>query len=71
MRTNLRLFSIFVCVFAATTPAGLLASYWNLPIFSQASSDPSLADKTVFKTLVRLGPPFNKMGKAFVELFQR
>ncbi|KAL5004738.1 hypothetical protein ScPMuIL_018194 [Solemya velum] len=37
--------------------------------FSHASSDPSLADKTVYKTLVRLGPPFNKLGKALVELF--
>lgn len=48
----------------------MLASYWNIPIFSQASSDPSLADKNTFTTLVRLGPPFNKMGKAFVELFR-
>ncbi|KAL4227619.1 Nitrogen permease reactivator protein [Mactra antiquata] len=55
---------------ASTTPTGLLASYWNLPMFSQASSDPSLADKSVYTTLVRLGPPFNKMGKAFVELFR-
>ena len=37
-------------------------------MFSQASTDPSLEDKSVYKTLVRLGPPFNKMGKAFVEL---
>lgn len=55
---------------SATTPSGLLASFWNLPIFSQASSDPSLADKSIYKTLVRLGPPFNKMGRAFVELFK-
>ena len=39
-------------------------------MYSQASSDPSLADKSVYKTLVRLGPPFNKMGKALVEMFQ-
>lgn len=38
-------------------------------MFSQASTDPLLADKSVYKTLVRLGPPFNKMGKAFVEIF--
>ena len=55
---------------SATTPTGLLASYWNLPMYSQASSDPNLADKNVFKTLVRLGPPFNKMGKALVEMFK-
>jgi hypothetical protein len=39
-------------------------------MFSQASTDPALEDKSVYKTLVRLGPPFNKMGKAFVELFK-
>ena len=57
--------------FAATTPVALLASYWNLPIFSQASTDPVLEDKSVFKTLVRLGPPFNKMGSALVGFYQK
>ncbi|XP_041368120.1 atrial natriuretic peptide receptor 1-like [Gigantopelta aegis] len=40
-----------------------------MPIFSQASSDPSLSNKKTYNTLVRLGPPFNRMGNAFVELF--
>ena len=39
-------------------------------MYSQAASDPFLADKSIYKTLVRLGPPFNKMGKALVEMFQ-
>ena len=39
-------------------------------MFSQAASDPSLADKNIYTTLVRLGPPFNKMGKALVEMFK-
>ncbi|XP_076466013.1 atrial natriuretic peptide receptor 3-like [Babylonia areolata] len=55
---------------SATTPAALLASYWNLPMFTPASSDPSLADKTTFRTLVRLGPPFNTMGSALVHIFR-
>ncbi|XP_055956148.1 atrial natriuretic peptide receptor 1-like [Patella vulgata] len=38
-------------------------------MFSQASSDPSLADKSVYKTLIRLGPPFNRLGQALVEIF--
>ncbi|XP_060074687.1 atrial natriuretic peptide receptor 1-like [Ylistrum balloti] len=55
---------------SSTEPVGLLASFWNFPILSQASSDPGLADKSVYKTLVRLGPPFNKLGNAMVELFE-
>ncbi|XP_069136802.1 atrial natriuretic peptide receptor 1-like [Argopecten irradians] len=54
---------------SSTEPVGLLASFWNFPILSQASSDPILADKSVFKTLVRLGPPFNKLGNAMAEFF--
>ncbi|KAK3096856.1 hypothetical protein FSP39_004017 [Pinctada imbricata] len=54
----------------ATQPVGQLASFWNFPIFSQASSDPVLEDKTTYKTLIRLGPPFNKLGRAFVEIFK-
>lgn len=52
------------------TPAGLLGSYWNLPVFSQASTQSSLSDKSVYSTLVRIGPVFAKMGGAVVELFR-
>ncbi|KAL8597813.1 hypothetical protein ACOMHN_004928 [Nucella lapillus] len=55
---------------SSTSPAALLASYWNLPMFTPASSDPSLADKHTFTTLVRLGPPFNTMGAALVYIFR-
>ncbi|XP_033750419.1 LOW QUALITY PROTEIN: atrial natriuretic peptide receptor 1-like [Pecten maximus] len=55
---------------SSTEPVGLLASFWNFPILSQASSDPILADKSVYKTLVRLGPPFNKLGNAMVEFLE-
>ena len=57
-------------IISATIPTGLLAAVWNMPMFSQASTDPTLEDKGVYKTLIRLGPPFNKLGSAFVELFR-
>ncbi|XP_064609278.1 receptor-type guanylate cyclase gcy-28-like [Liolophura sinensis] len=54
----------------ATKPSGLLASFWNLPMFSPASTDPILGDKATYRTLVRLGPPFNKLGLALVEVLR-
>lgn len=48
---------------------GLLGTFWNIPVFSHGPSEPSLADKTIYKTLVRLGPPFNKLGRALVKIF--
>ena len=38
-------------------------------MFSQASTDPLLSNKKDYTTLVRIGPPFSKMGCAVVELF--
>ncbi|CAH1801680.1 unnamed protein product [Owenia fusiformis] len=54
----------------AAIPVGHLAAFWNLPLFAHASSDPMLADKERFNTVVRVLPPYNKMGSAFVELFK-
>ncbi|KAK2186746.1 hypothetical protein NP493_190g03005 [Ridgeia piscesae] len=64
--------SMFVSTrrFITTKPAALLASFWNLPIFSQASSDPALIDKSIYTTLVRMGPPFNKLSYAIIDLFK-
>lgn len=56
---------------SATEPAALLAAFWNMPMFSQASSDPVFMDKSLYKTLIRLGPPFNKMGLALVHIFRQ
>ena len=52
----------------ATKVAGYLAAYWNMPMFSYASTDPILSDKNVFTTLVRTSPPFTKMGNAIIEV---
>ncbi len=56
---------------SATIPTGYLASFWNLPMFTPASTDPALRNKRTYSTLVRLGPPFSKMGAAIVEVFQK
>ena len=39
-------------------------------MFTQASTDPTLSDKKTYSTLVRVGPPFTKMGAAIGEIFQ-
>ena len=38
-------------------------------MFTPASTDPTLSDKSIYSTLVRMGPPFNKMGAAVTEIF--
>lgn len=55
-------------LFSATKAAGLLASYWNLPMFTHGSTDPLLTDKKTFNTLVRMAPNFSKMGAAVAEV---
>ncbi|ELU09641.1 hypothetical protein CAPTEDRAFT_202251 [Capitella teleta] len=54
----------------STISAGLLASFWNMPMFSPASTDPMLSDKVKYSTLVRTSPAFFKMGAAILELFE-
>ncbi|CAH1773110.1 unnamed protein product [Owenia fusiformis] len=54
----------------AAVPVGHLASFWNIPMFGHASTDPVLSNKRLFTTLLRLLPPYNKMGSAFVEIFK-
>ena len=56
--------------YSATKSAGLLASFWNMPMFTQASTDPALSDKSIFTTLVRLGPTFSKMGAAVLKIIR-
>ncbi|KAL5016657.1 hypothetical protein ScPMuIL_006246 [Solemya velum] len=50
-------------------PVGYLTAYWNLPHISWLSSDPVFADKSRFRTLVRTFGSLDKIGKAFVALF--
>lgn len=54
---------------SATISAGLLASFWDMPMFSPASTDPELSDKSKYSTLVRTSPAFSKMGAAILEIF--
>lgn len=52
---------------AALLSAGLLASYWNVPIFAHAAAGDALSNKTVYNTLIRLGATQTEMGKAVAE----
>ena len=62
---------IFIWNISATKPTGLLASFWNVPIFTPGSTDPLLSDKAIYTTLVRMAPAFSKMGAAIVEIFEK
>ena len=53
----------------AATPVGYLCTFWNMPMFSWASTDPFLSDKKLYRTLVRIAPPFSKMGNAIYNAF--
>ena len=54
----------------AAINAGKLLSYWNLPHFSYSSTDPELADKTIYSTMVRTVSPFNNLADALVHVYQ-
>ncbi|KAL3858493.1 hypothetical protein ACJMK2_013081, partial [Sinanodonta woodiana] len=54
-----------------SVPVGHLATFWNIPQISWASTTPELTDKSTFKTFVRTLGPFTKIGIAFVGLFTR
>ncbi|XP_064612574.1 atrial natriuretic peptide receptor 1-like [Liolophura sinensis] len=60
--------SLPICLVLSQT--GYLMAYWNLPVLSQAATDPALQDKSIYKTLIRLVPPFNKAGNVMTELAQ-
>lgn len=60
----------YVLNIPAALTVSYLASFWNLPIFTQAASDPDLSDKSVFTTLIRMGAPFIRLGPAIGEIFR-
>lgn len=57
-------------VLLAAANAGKLLSYWNMPFLSYSASDPDLADKAMYSTLVRMMSPFNRMAEAVVQILQ-
>jgi hypothetical protein len=45
--------------------------YWtvkNIPVLTHGATDPALQDKKVYRTLMRLGPTYNKYGRAFAAI---
>ncbi|XP_064634469.1 atrial natriuretic peptide receptor 1-like [Lineus longissimus] len=55
-----------------TVPVGYLSSYWNVPHFSWASTNPILTDKKKYKTLVRSGlGTFSKFAKSLLLVCQK
>lgn len=55
---------------AASVNAGKIIAYWDLPHISYSSTDPQLADKVTYNTLVRLISPSNLLAEAILEVFQ-
>ena len=53
---------LFCLIFTAMAPVAQLASYLNIPVFGWISSDPPLADKTLYSTLVRFLWSINNIG---------
>ncbi|GAB1601125.1 atrial natriuretic peptide receptor 1-like [Argonauta hians] len=51
-------------------PVGYLTAFWNLPHITWVATDPTLADKSVFNTLIRTMGPFNKVGMFLVQFFR-
>jgi len=56
-------------LFVAAIYAGKLAAYWNLPHFSFSSTNPELADKIMFSSLVRVMSPFNHLATGLRHVF--
>ncbi|KAK2144110.1 hypothetical protein LSH36_785g03085 [Paralvinella palmiformis] len=52
----------------AMAPVAQLASYLNIPVFGWISSDPPLADKTLYSTLVRFLWSINNIGQGIAIL---
>lgn len=61
--------SAVVCI-TVNIPVGYLTAFWNLPHITWVATDPTLADKSVFNTLIRTMGPFNKVGMFLVQFFR-
>ncbi|KAK2163896.1 hypothetical protein LSH36_72g00037 [Paralvinella palmiformis] len=52
----------------STKVAGLLAAFWNRPMFTHGATDPAISDKSIFSTVVRVAPAFTKMSAGVAAL---
>ena len=65
------IFTHFMFVFfAAAINAGKLIAFWNLPHYSYSSTDPALADREMYSTMIRLMSPFNNLADALVLIYK-
>lgn len=55
---------------AVCDPIGYYISFWNIPFFPEGCTEPMMADKSTYTSLVRTLASDNKMGGAFVEIFK-
>ncbi len=51
-------------------PTGYYIAHKNIPMLPMGCTDTELGDKNVFRTLLRLGSTYGKMGRAFRQAFQ-
>lgn len=50
-------------------PVGFYWTVKNIPTITHGATDLVLEDKSFYKTLIRLGPTYNKYGPAFAKIF--
>ena len=65
----LYILTLHLCPCEGARDAGKIIGYWNLPFLSYSATDPWLADKVTYNTLVRLIGPFNLLAEAMLTLF--
>ena len=57
--------TVFRCRSVVCTTAGLIASYYNRPIFPEYCSDLSMDNKTIYNTMVRIAGSFTSFALGF------
>ncbi len=60
----------FVCLISVCIPAGYYIAFKNIPMFPSVCTNPALGDRSLFKTLIRVHPPYNKLAKAVRQIFR-
>ena len=56
-------------LFTVCESISLFLSYHRIPLFPLGCTSPDLGDKSQYDMLMRVNAVFNKMGKAFAEIF--
>jgi hypothetical protein len=56
-------------VVTAAVNGGKLIAYWGLPMFTYASTNSALQDRTVYTTLIRASSSANNMMQGLIQIF--